>query len=155
MKRLAEFIRSYVWLAWFALCVLPLVVAEDCGAQKPPVIRLMRPDSIVAYSQPAIYATWWREIAECEGLESFPDITPLVHFFEVKAPDFLVVGVGSVLGATFPLDGQIFIATPFLWDKRLVEHEMMHILLWLNGYNFGEYHPAEFFDVCGLKPWGS
>lgn len=150
MKRLATFLK----FAFFAIVLLPFIERE-CGAQEGPVLRLLRPDSIVAYAQPVIYAVWWQEIAECEGLDLPPQLARLVKFYEVKAQNFIPVGEQADLGATFPREMQIFLASPYVWNPKLVKHEMLHILLWVNGLNFGPYHPAEFFDVCGLAPWGS
>lgn len=150
--RLVGFFKGVVLISVVFACIPSL--QKECGAQKAPVLQLSRPDSIVQYSPPAIYAIWWQEIADCEGLDAHANLYHFVQFFEVRGTEFYPQGMSSVLGATFAKDAQIFIASPYIWDESLIKHEMLHALLWLNGFNFGPWHPAEFFMQCGVHPWG-
>lgn len=152
-----------IWLAALML-LASCVVGVPAFAQKPPVLRLalhvvkVEPlkAEIFPYSQPQIYNDWWQEIADCEGFE-LPDGYEKVQFFAVNAEDFVPVApfpMQTDYAATFPEAGQIFMSQPLIWSKKVVSHEMLHWILWQNGLDFGRYHPAEFFDICGLAPWG-
>lgn len=152
------------WLAALMLLASCVVGVHTCSAQKPPVLRLALPivkieperAEIFPYSQPRIYLDWWEEIANCEGFE-LPKGYEKVQFFAVNATTFVPVSpfpMQTDYAVTFPVASQIFMAQPLIWYKKVVMHEMLHWILWQNEIDFGPYHPAEFFDVCGLAPWG-
>ena len=152
MKRLRAFLA---WLG-FLLLVLPCLPGA-CEAQKPAILVLAWPEKaeIFPYSQPAIYDDWWHEIADCEGL-ALPADYAKVQFFAVNDSAFVPAALPllSVYAVTFAAEDQIFISEPLIWTAHLIKHEMMHWILKRNGFDFGPWHPAEFFTRCGLAPWG-
>jgi hypothetical protein len=124
-------------------------------AQRTPALKLTTADSIVAYGQPGIYFKWWQELASCENLDLPFPLIGRVQFYEVKAPLIQTVGESIPdIGVALPRAAQIFLATPYVLAEKWVKHEMLHQLLYWNELDFGPWHVAEFFDRCGLSPWG-
>lgn len=163
MKRLREF-------AWFVgFCILVLPAFAKLGAQQghPPVMKTFASQNdeklnpnipwMSEYRQPFIYQVWWAEIAQCEGLPLNPEQARRVQFFQVNAPDFIPEGVNAIVYAvTFGevYDGQTYVAYPFIWNKQLIEHEMLHLLRAWNGDPEWENHDPRFYARCNLKSAG-
>jgi hypothetical protein len=143
------------------LALVALAAASVAGAQSRPLPVLTlepRADSTTAeireFAPPPIYFRWWQEIARCEGLPLPLEQIGAIRFFEVRDSSFTPTGErGRDLAATRTDVGQVYLATPYVWDEQAVKHEMVHNLLDWAGYDFGGFHPAEFFDRCGLVPW--
>lgn len=106
------------------------------------------------YRQKKIYETWWREIAECEGLE-LPGSYKQVRFFHVNGRAFMPAEYPVWLdGLTYPKIGRIYVATPYIFSEALVKHEMLHWILWALGYRLTDQHPVEMFEKCGIHIQG-
>jgi len=109
------------------------------------------------YAQPFIYQVWWSEIANCEGIPFNPDQTSKVQFFQVNGPDFIPGHtVAIVYAVTYgeAFDGQVYVAEPYIWNKALVEHEMVHMLLKLAGDPRWDIHDPKLFERCGITTFG-
>lgn len=139
-----------------ALCIASLAGAQE----RPEPILTFEPraDSTVPvvreFAAPPIYFKWWQEIADCEGLDLPLQRVGAIQFFEVLDTTFTPTGGNEDLGATVTEVSQVFLATPQVWNEQTVKHEMLHNILDWAGFDFGVYHPAEFFERCGLVPWG-
>lgn len=108
------------------------------------------------YAQPFIYQLWWSEIAQCEGLPLPVEKTRKVQFFQVNAPDFIPQDVDAVVYAVTygqSYDGQTYVAYPYLWNRLLIEHEMLHqLLMWWGDPLWFDHGPR--FETCGLHTYG-
>ena len=108
------------------------------------------------YPQDATYAKWWNEIASCEGLKP-PDPSTIakVRFFVVPVSKFsLDLNLEPLVAASDGKVGEVYVGNTSVWDENTIKHEMLHIELGWNGYEFDQYHPVEFFAACGLKVYG-
>ena len=162
MKRIREFLR---WVGFLVL-ILPAITSRVAKGQQgpPPAMRSFETSTNVKldpslawmseYSQPFIYELWWAEIAACQGLSLDWEKVRKVQFFQVNAKHFVPdVTPASVLAITFG-EGQIFVAYPYIWNRSLIEHEMLHLLLKLAGDpNWYLHNPWRYWR-CGLVPSG-
>ena len=108
------------------------------------------------YPQDATYAKWWKEIASCEGLKP-PDSATIakVRFFVVPVAKFsLDLNPEPLVAASDAKVGEVYVGNTSVWNETTIKHEMLHIELGWNGYEFEQYHPVEFFAACGLKVYG-
>lgn len=106
------------------------------------------------YGQPKIYETWWKEIAACEHIK-LPESHNRVRFFEVNAAAYIPTGfVFWVDGATYPTISEIYLATPYVFSEEVVKHEMLHWIIWADGYRLVDQHPIEMFEICGIHQTG-
>lgn len=95
------------------------------------------------------YRAWWDEISACSGLEGDVDA---VRFYRVTFPLYLAetqfpCGDGLRCNGLWEAPHDISIAPAYLWNRQLVEHEMLHDLLGAPG------HPPA-FEECGVA-WGA
>lgn len=157
-------------LAWWLFALAFSVVPERCvQAQQghPPIMHDFASQNdkkldptlpwMSEYHQPFIYQVWWNEIAQCEGLPLDPERARHVQFFQVNATDFIPEGVPAIVYAvTFGrvYDGQTYVAYPFIWNKQLIEHEMLHLLRAWNGDPQWDNHDPQFYARCNLKSAG-
>lgn len=124
--------------------------AENFG-QMAPVDSLRK---FWEYGQPKIYEAWWHEIAACERIK-LPESHKQVRFFEVNGAAFMPAEFPLWLdGATYPAISEIYLATPYVLNKEVVTHEMLHWIIWTDGYRLINQHPIEMFEVCGLHRTG-
>lgn len=164
MKRLKDF-------AWFlGFCILVLPAFAKLGAQQghPPAMRTFASQNdekldptipwISEYQQPFIYQVWWAEIAQCEGLPLDPERARRVQFFQVNAPDFIPENVPAIVYAVTygeAYDGQTYVAYPYLWNKQLISHEMIHLLRKLAGDPNWMDHDPRYYGRCRMMSSGT
>lgn len=157
-------------LLWWLAALVMLVVPERCilAQQGHPMVmnRAATPNDekldpsigwISEYQQPFIYQIWWAEIAECEGLPLDTERARHVQFFQVNAPEFIPPDVPAVVYAiTYGevYEGQIYVAFPYIWNKQLVSHEMLHELRLLAGDPNWADHDPRFYGQCHQKVSG-
>lgn len=127
----------------------------------PPVI--VRDPSVTArvdstmpveseYTAPAIYYVWVAEVAACEGLPFPLDKFRKVQWFQVNADVFSIPKIGVVYGASFATayNGQVFVVNRYMWNRELVRHEAMHLLLYWAGVPNWDEHDPQYYTHCGL-----
>jgi len=150
------------------LLLAALVVAAPLSAQEamPRVTRdivpALRPNDSVkkdvtlpwvsVYQAPAIYAKWWREVANCEHLVLPVELEPIVRFVQVNSSTFRIAPhIEEVYGYTQSDRNTIILAQSKVLDESTVKHEMTHQLDWWNGVDEGpDFHPFDTFEACGL-----
>lgn len=89
---------------------------------------------------PLAYLTWWQEVSACSGRRHF---FSTVHWYVVPGDVIMYRGRGAQ-GLAFSHPPRIVLASTFVNDPKLVRHEMLHILLGVDG------HPTEYFvRRCG------
>lgn len=104
-------------------------------------------DSVLVhqYEPPAIYGEWFEQVQMCSGLKgSLYGWT----WTAVPGDGFLVQGHGPFPGYTAVEHSNFLVLRKYIMNEKLVQHEMLHALLWQNGRGAG--HPAE-FDRCELQ----
>lgn len=100
---------------------------------------------------------YWYELANCEGLQprgAFSRIRFIVINQEVFGPE--VQPHRRLWGLTIPDDDgtfTIYLAASIMDQKPVVIHELLHVLLVVNGYPWG-HEPAKFFLRCGVYQGG-
>lgn len=154
------------WL-WFLLCLLPAITQKVEGQQgKEPAMREFRVESLnksdpslqwmSEYRQPFIYQIWWQEIAACEGLPLPWEKIRKVQFFQVNAPSFLPKDVGAVVYAvTYGDEEQVYIANPLIWNRAIVEHEVLHLLrMWAGDPTWFNHDPHWYGERCRVPASG-
>lgn len=167
MTRLRQVILEYLWLLAFLFLVLPVVTAE--GQQGPPAIiavdttltqgALVNPSlpRISEYRPPAIYIEWVRAVAACEGLPFPEEKFRRVQFFQVNARDFYPPrSDDAAYAATFATaySGQVYVAYPLIWNRQIIGHEALHLLLYWSGDRKWYEHDYQRFTSCGLAIGG-
>lgn len=111
-------------------------------------------DKFWEYGQPKVYEQWWHEIADCEHIR-LPESHTQVRFFEVNGAAFIPTGaLWYDDGVTYPRIDQIYLATPYVFSKEVVMHEMLHWIIWADGYRLFNDHPIEMFETCGIHRLG-
>ena len=95
---------------------------------------------VMLYREPAFYADWWAEVAACSGLPR----KRAWAFGAVRAGTFPVEGTAQV-AYTFARTRIILVVQPGADKRALVEHEMLHALLFDNDSSYQGGHPAAFF----------
>jgi hypothetical protein len=165
MNRLRALVEKAFLFAWAVIGLLAVTCKVARGQQgPPPVMTSFRTQSTVKldpslgwmteYSQPFIYELWWAEIAACEGLPLDWAKVRRVQFFQVNAPKFVPVDIEAVvLAITYDSD-QVFIANPYIWNRSLVSHEMLHLLLKWAGDPTWYFHNPDRYARCGLRASG-
>ena len=166
MKRVWDFFKSLAWIVGFMVLVIsPL--QKKLGAQQRPLPQHVPynvnvwgwpigPElQVTEYSQPFIYSQWWAEIAICEGFPP-PDSAAQhsVQFFSVPSSLF-AFNLGTMLAGTFDHEPAIYMGAPYVWEEAIVKHEMLHMILRWAGFEFLNYHPADFFEKCGIHTYAT
>lgn len=95
---------------------------------------------VLLYREPAFYAAWWAEVAACSGLPR----RRAWRFGVVRAGTFPVDGVAQI-GHTFARSRTILLTQPGADKRALVEHEMLHAVLYDNDSTYAGEHPDNFF----------
>lgn len=137
--------------------------AGHCQQGPPPVLTdvftefetKLNPslDWISEYKAPPIYMQWWSELANCEGLPLPADSLRKVQYFQVNAPTFIPNGVDAIVyGVTYEND-QTYVGYSWIWNRSLITHEALHLLLkWSGDPNWYDHGPR--FEQCGLRTYG-
>lgn len=115
---------------------LPFIVPALLGGC---LAHPFEPAGALQFTPDSVYAVWWQRMEACAGLTAPLD---RVEWYEVPGNEF-ATPEGLRWGWWSP-PHTIYIATPYLEDEWLVEHEMLHDLL-----QTGE-HPAT-FESCGVR----
>lgn len=126
-------------LKLLAIQEMPATAAQaawlDSLKYAPPIDQL-----VMLYREPAFYADWWAEVAACAGLPR----ARAWRFGAVRAGSFPVEGTPQV-AYTFAKTRTILVVQPGADKRALVEHEMLHAVLYDNDSTYAGGHPAEFF----------
>lgn len=112
------------------------------------VVNLYPP--IAKYETPPIYNSWWNEISKCAGYKPNSELFKRLEFWGVNDQQ---LGFTIDVDTSQKLDGlsvlwenRIYLSFNKIGLKQLVQHEMLHFLLWYNdGYSSG--HPP-IFEKC-------
>lgn len=152
---------GYVLLALVMPCAENTLLSQQ-GA--PPVMKSARTWNTVKldltlpwvseYRPPFIYQVWWAELAGCEGLPLPMDSVRKVQYFQVNGPDFIPDDEQSIDFAVTYDVGQTFVAEPYIWNRALIKHEALHLLLMWAGDPKWFHHDPQFFDRCGVVSSG-
>ena len=164
MRRFFRVLVEYAWLAGFLILALPAFAKMGAQQGRAPVMPGAATNNAVKldpslpwvseYAPPFIYEIWWREIAKCEGLPFPVERARQVQYFQVNAPDFIPGDVDAIVYAVTYEQGQTFVAYPYIWNKALVKHEFLHLLLmWAGDPKWYEHNP-HFYDRCGVASVG-
>jgi hypothetical protein len=138
--------------------ILLMIACAEAGAQpgRPPQLDYgVRPgysSLVLDYPEPAEYEVWWHEIAACERLP-LPPIHFQVQYFAVAAREFWPMTEGGwAIGYAHVWGNQLYLAFPYLDDKAIVEHEMLHFLMYWQGEEPG--HPESRYGEIGVGKCG-
>lgn len=119
--------------------LLPLAIATLSAVScSEPIVENA---ASLNFSPPAEYATWWREVEDCLGIEASIE---RVRWQESGEYDF-PCSTGRCAGAWFP-DHRIVLARAWKRDPLVVRHEMIHDILRVSGHPsppFGGACPSE------------
>jgi hypothetical protein len=110
--------------------------------------------TLSAYEQPAIYAKLWRKAMWCSQLYIPMSQTRKVHFFTIEADAFTIREDplhNRFVGYTLAPNDQILLVWYHTMTAQIVEHEMVHYLMWHNGLPPG--HPDKYYknSRCQLR----
>jgi hypothetical protein len=157
MKRL----ERLFWYLGFFFIALPAITSKVQGQQRmPPVLEFgVRPGYspiLLEYPAPPMYEDWWKEIAACEGLPLPPEHVQ-VQFVALSAREFFPLDdPGWAIGYAHVWSGQLYLAFPYIGDKTIVMHEMLHFLLWWSEGRLGhseERYGKKDIGKCGVVPY--
>ncbi|MDQ6769473.1 MAG: hypothetical protein M3Z54_05760 [Gemmatimonadota bacterium] len=154
-----------------AIAIVPLAVALpiSVGAQDLTGSQLrasVRPNDsakvdrslpwVSEYEQPLVYASWWKEIADCEKLILPTELIKAMHFVQINARSFRRgVMAEALYGFTDSRHLTIYIAQGSVLDKSLITHEIVHQLNYWSGFDAGaDSHPPDQFENCGIHTVG-
>jgi hypothetical protein len=126
--------------------------------QKPPVmvqrVVLAPFPASMKMKPPAVYKQWWRDVQRCSGLYSTDSVFTTLDFYVINSPAFTISGDpgdGTYAGWTNPWVGEIYVVFGAMLNKRVVQHEMIHELLYQNGKNSGHSSAStKYYDLCML-----
>jgi hypothetical protein len=100
------------------------------------------------FKAPAIYDQWWEEVMACSKLSAPKKDRDSMRFYWVYGDYGFTVEGGTDLYAGWSSiwTRQIFLNVDMLLDRRLVEHEMLHFLLWETATPIGkDGHPKLYY----------
>ncbi|HEX4573585.1 MAG TPA: hypothetical protein VH158_00540 [Gemmatimonadales bacterium] len=98
------------------------------------------PAGAVELTPPPIYQTWWAEIEACAGLSGHFD---QIDWYQVAGTSYACPAYDGRCAGWWQPPHTIYLATAWLNDRRIVEHEMLHELLQRSD------HPPV-FRACGV-----
>lgn len=148
--------KRIAWILAFGILLVRPAHAQlhDFRVPSANVVSAMFPPSSRLFPDER-YDRWWHEIAACESLR-LPPFYFLVQFYQLNAPAFQdvkdTVAIRKnrwAIGESFVLEGQMFIALPYIYDEVVIKHEMLHFLLFWNRV-LDRDHPADRFEICGM-----
>lgn len=137
------------------------IAAVSNAQEQRPVVTAVRHnvvkelpsfDWVSVYEQPAIYKQWWKEVGDCLKIPSM-EREQFVTFFFVNSPDFTPTPSdkpGAVIGATYAVKEQIYIAIRQIKNERDVKHEMAHQHLYWSGDPTWDKEDNKAFRECNL-----
>lgn len=109
---------------------------------------------VAEYKAPDIYEKWWQELQECEQMSISRPAQDRIHYYYVMGEYFHMDyfhtyrDTSQIIGfANIWLD-RLYVIKDGVTREGLVKHEMLHFLMWHNGWQVG--HPRELFDKCGV-----
>jgi hypothetical protein len=114
------------------------------------------PERAVEFSPSPTYAKWWARIQNCTGTKS--PVESISFWVVEDVSEFIQPITGTRVLAYFATSHYIVLASHWMQDEALVEHEMLHAALY---QRFGlkyfadddtdNSHPDEWFKVkCGF-----
>ena len=112
---------------------VPLVLLLGC-------LDSFAPAGAVPLTPPAAYRVWWTEIERCAGLWGDFD---RVEWYEVPGSTYTCPAHEGRCDGWWRSPHTIYVAQSQLYDRPLVEHEMLHDLL-----QSGDHPPV--FQACGV-----
>jgi hypothetical protein len=124
----------------------------------------IRPDLpwVFEYKQPPAYMEMWKDIAACEGIQIDTTALAAVKFFAVNASHFaptdsLGKWVAYMNGLSVADPNQIILPYIRVLDWPIIEHEMLHIELYLakRPHKHGQPEADLMFIKCGITPTSS
>lgn len=114
---------------------------------------------LAEYPRPAIYNTWFKRIADCEGLSLPPQAEIDKIKFVVVNYESFQANLSGIEYDAIMLNRQhtMIVRLPSVWDYDVIAHEFLHFVLW---YHFGNLyeagsnntHPAQYFGKCNIRP---
>ena len=112
---------------------VPLVLLLGC-------LDSFAPAGAVPLTPPAAYRVWWTEIERCAGLWGDFD---RVEWYEVPGSTYACPAHEGRCDGWWRSPHTIYVDQSQLYDRPLVEHEMLHDLL-----QRGDHPPV--FQACGV-----
>lgn len=92
------------------------------------------PEHIIRVTPPVIYEKWWGEILKCAKASSdIKRLYPNLKWNWVLADGFFVNGEGLYDGMIKAWSGEVWVAGQKIFDKKIVQHEMLHYIMWHQG----------------------
>jgi hypothetical protein len=98
------------------------------------------------YDPPAVYDLWWKEVQHCAGIKG---TLYAWSWIAVPGDGFMVRGAGPFPGYTAVEQSNFLVLEKYIYNKLLIQHEMLHALLWMKG--FGAGHDTGHFEMCELQ----
>lgn len=136
-----------------------LLLSLSCQVVRTPVadstsavVTLPALAPAAPFVPPAVYGKWWADIEACSGLGITKGAMDSIQFMYVAAPAFRFTDTPAgvyFIGYSDVWDGKLYLALEHTADRKIVEHEMLHFLMWENGVDFG--HPSSLFVRCGVR----
>lgn len=124
-----------------------LLVAHEPTVQISPYIGFI-PEHAVLIHRPKAYGRWWKEISDCAKLGSG-------HLRQIR-----IFAVGDSSATNFPCPvayacwgwhrpHEIYLAFNKVNDSLVVEHEMLHEIVYMSGvYESAEGPHNKYFKIC-------
>ncbi|MBA3678502.1 MAG: hypothetical protein H0W74_14060 [Sphingosinicella sp.] len=101
------------------------------------------------YDPPAEYDVWWEEVKQCTELDSGIEVRAAWGWLTMPGDAFTIAGDGPFGGWTSTETHAVVILQKYRNSKRLVQHEMVHVLMHENNLKTG--HDSGHFEMCGLQ----
>lgn len=122
------------------LIFLCLIFVGSAQAQADSILESWQPTVSQQYdSVPRVYKQWWNEISDCAHIK---DTLSKVAWWKVDdiyfSDEYFLCPIGFCIGWTN--DKKVYIAGSFTMNRRLVEHEMLHVLLGNRNAEFKKPH---------------
>lgn len=107
-------------------------------------------DPVSEFPPLVIYAKWWAELRTCAELDVPVALPSHLRFFVVLSANGYTLNGGDrrYAATTLPAWGRIYIAATAVTEKKVIQHEFLHYMLFQVAQSPAHDHPL--FAKCGV-----